>query len=188
MLAAPALRFTFREYLSVDEGSSAKPEYLHGMILGMADRTPEHARLAAAVVMALGRALVGKPCVVFSEALRVRAVETGFAGYPDVTVVCDELLRDPEDKNTVTNPTAVVEVLSPSTEDHDRGEKLRQYQGIVSLRYVVLVHHDRIQLDVWSRDGMIWTERSFRAGERATLHALGCELDVAALYRDPLVR
>ena len=186
MIAGSALRFTFREYLSVDEASSAKHEYLHGVILGMAGGTPEHARLTAAVVTALGRALEGKPSVVFSEALRVRAVQTGFAGYPDVTVVCDELLRDPEDKNTVTNPTAVVEVLSPSTEDYDRGEKLRQYQSISSLRYVVFVHHDRVQLDVWSRDGTAWSERSFRAGERATLHALGCKLDVAALYRDPL--
>ncbi len=188
MVAAPPLRFSFREYLLVDDASSVKHEFLHGMILGMAGGTPEHARLAAAVVMALGRGLEGRPCVVFSEALRVRAVSTGFAGYPDVTVVCNELSRDPDDKNTVTNPTAVVEVLSPSTEDYDRGDKLEQYRSIVSLRHVVFVHHDRVQVDIWTREDDGWSQKSFGAGERAALGALGCELDVGAIYRDPLAR
>src|SRR4051812_49327521 len=94
--AAPKLRFTFRQYLLVDESSTAKHEYLDGVILGMAGGTPEHARISAAIIASLGRQLEGKPCAVFSEALRIRVTATGFAGYPDVSVICGPLERDPE--------------------------------------------------------------------------------------------
>jgi Uma2 family endonuclease len=186
MTAAPQLRFTFREYLRVGAESSVKHEYLDGMILAMAGRTPDHAALAAAVTASLNRQLEGKKCRVYSADLRVRSLATGFAGYPDVTVVCDQLERDPEDPNTATNPAVVVEVLSPSTEPYDRGEKLRQYQQIPSNTDIVLVAHDKQQIDVWSRAGGSWHVTSAGTGERALLGVLGSTLDVDALYRDPL--
>src|SRR5437773_8378838 len=133
MTAAPRLRFSLREYLRVDAESSVKHEFLDGMILAMAGGTPDHAALAMAVGASLNRQLEGKKCRVFSADLRVRVLATGFAGYPDVTVVCSKLELDPEDANTATNPAVVVEVLSPSAEQYDRGEKLRQYQQIASL-------------------------------------------------------
>lgn len=170
----------------MDETSEARHEYLDGIILGMAGGTPEHARLAAAVVLSLGRELEGKRCAVFSEALRVRSTVTGFAGYPDVTVVCGELDRDPESPNTVTNPTVVVEILSPSTADYDRGEKLREYQSMPSVVHVVHVAHDTRQIDVWSRTAGEWKVARYSTGQRAELSAVACTLDVDAVFRDPL--
>jgi Uma2 family endonuclease len=172
----------------VDEASEARHEYLDGLILGMAGGTPEHARIAAAVVSTLGRQLEGKRCAVFSEALRVRSRAAGFAGYPDATVVCDDLERDPDSANTVTNPRVVIEVLSPSTAEYDAGEKLRQYQSIPALAHVVLVAHDAVRIDVWTRDGSTWTRRSYASGEKAQLAAIACAIDVDAVYRDPLGR
>ncbi len=187
VVAAPKLRFTFREYLSVDAGSEIKHEYLDGLILGMAGGTPDHARLAMAVGALLAQQLLGKRCAVFSEALRVRALQTGFAGYPDVTVICDELTRDPEDGNTITNPSVVVEVLSPSTADYDRGDKLRHYQTIPSLKHVVLVAYDAPQIVVWTREADGWNSATYRAGAQAKLDAIDCVIDVDVLFRDPLV-
>jgi Uma2 family endonuclease len=184
--AAPRLKFTFDDYLVVDEASQARHEYLDGVILGMAGGTPEHARIAATIVAELGRQLSGKRCAVFSEALRVRSKATGFAGYPDVTVVCGALERDVDSPNTVINPTAVVEVQSPSTAEYDAGEKLRHYQQIVGLSHVVLVAHDAVRVEVWSRAGDGWAVHSYGAGERAALDAISCALDVDAVYRDPL--
>jgi Uma2 family endonuclease len=184
--AAPKLRFDFREYLVVDESSEARHEFLDGLILGMAGGTPEHARLAAAIGAALTNQLAGKRCAVFSEALRVRSKATGFAGYPDVTVVCGAMERDPDNANTVINPTLVVEVLSPSTAEYDAGEKLRQYKTIPSLQHVVLVAHDATRIDVWTRTGDGFAERSYSGGDSAKLPAIACALDVEAVYRDPL--
>jgi Uma2 family endonuclease len=184
--AAPRLRFSFREYLQVDAESALRHEYLDGLILAMAGGSPDHAALAAAVVASLTRQLEGKRCRVFSEALRIRVLTTGFAGYPDATVVCNKLERDPEDASTVTNPTVVVEVLSPSTEQYDRGEKLRHYQEIASLQHVVLIAQDEHRVEVWGRGVGGWTVTTAGAGDRAELPAIECALEVDALYRDPL--
>ncbi len=186
MTVAPKLRFSFREYLRVEAGSSAKHEFLDGLILGMAGGTPAHAALASAVGSSLTRQLEGKRCRVYSEALRIRVLATGFAGYPDVTVVCQKLEVNPEDENTVTNPAVVVEVLSPSTEGYDRGEKLAQYQRIPSLSHIVLVAHDTPSIEVWLREGAAWRSISAGPGGRAELAAIGCVLDVDTVYRDPL--
>jgi len=186
--AAPKLRFTFAEYLLVDETSQARHEYFDGVILGMAGGTPGQARLAVTVASWLARQLEGKRCAVFSEALRIRSMATGFAGYPDLTVVCGELERDRESANTVTNPTVVVEILSPSTAEYDRGEKLREYQGMPSLEHIVHVAHEAVRIDVWTRVGAAWSADSYGPGERALLSAIECTLDVDAVFRDPLAK
>jgi Uma2 family endonuclease len=163
-----------------------KHEFLDGMILAMAGGTPDHAALAAAVTAMLDRQLEGKKRRVYSADLRIRVLATSFAGYPDVTVVCNKLERDPEDANTATNPAVVVEILSPSAEQYDRGEKLRQYQQIASLSHVVLVAHDEKKIDVWSRSDDQWSLSSSSPGSSATLAGIGCRLGVDDVYRDPL--
>lgn len=170
----------------MDADSAVKHEFLDGMILAMAGGTPDHAALAAAVIASLNQQLGGKKCRVYSADLRIRVLATGFAGYPDVTVVCDKLVLDPEDANTAANPAVVVEILSPSTEQYDRGEKLRQYQQVASLSHVVFVAHDEKRIEVWSKDPAGWVLASAGAGERAELGAIGCALDVDVVYRDPL--
>jgi Uma2 family endonuclease len=89
---------------------------------------------------------------------------------------------DPEDENTVTNPTLIVEVLSPSTEEYDRGEKLEHYQRIPSLRQVVLVAQDARRIDVWTRsEGDAWTRAELSEGV-ADLGSIGARLDVNETY------
>ena len=186
MTVAPKLRFTFREYLDLDEASLVRLEFLEGMILGMAGGTPEHARLAVAISASLTRQLEGKRCAVYSEALRTRG-SAGFAAYPDVTVVCGTLERDPESKVSVTNPAVVVEVLSPGTAAYDSGEKLEQYKKIASVQHVVLVAHDAPRVVVVSRtEGSNWAQTTSGPSEQAILPAIGCTLDVSAIFHDPL--
>lgn len=156
------------------------------MILAMVGGSPEHAALAMAVGASLQRQLELKPCRVYSADLRVRVLSTGFTGYPDVTVVCDRLERDPDDASTATNPAVVVEILGPSTEQYDRGEKLRQYQQLPSLLHVVLVAHDEKRIDVWSRSETGWELATANAGGRVRLNGIGCHLNVDDVYKDPL--
>ena len=113
---------------------------------------------------------------------------TGLGTYPDVTVVCDELRTDPEDPNgnTVTNPRILVEVLSPSTEEYDRGEKLAHYKRIDTLREVVLVAHDTERLEHWRRVGDLWELDVVHAAGVAKLESVDCTLQVREVYDDPL--
>lgn len=148
VVASHPVRYTFREYIAHDDASSTKHEYLEGQIYAMAGGTPEHSALIATVTARLADGFRKGPCRVHSSDLRVRVKETGLTTYPDVTVVRGPWERDADDRNTITNPTLVVEVLSPSTERYDRGEKLGHYQRIPSLRACVLVAHDRREIEV----------------------------------------
>jgi len=117
---------TFAEYVALEKMSTVRHEYLDGAVWAMAGGSPEHAGIAGNVVALLSTQLREQPCRVFGSALKGRVVATGLGTYPDVSVVCGHLELDPDDTkgHTVTNPRLVVEVLSPSTEEYDRGEKL----------------------------------------------------------------
>jgi Uma2 family endonuclease len=189
MAQAPHHRFTFAEYVAVDEDSRVKLEFFDGQVWAMAGGSPDHAAIAANIVTLLGVQLARKKCRVYTSDLRVRVTATGLATYPDITVVCGRLNLDPEDptQHTATNPRVLVEVLSPSTEDYDRGEKLAHYQRIESMEEVVFVAHDRREVEIVRRaaDGS-WSRQRAREGETARLLSIDCDLVVDDVYRDPL--
>jgi Uma2 family endonuclease len=180
--------YSFDEYVELDADSRVKHEFLDGLVWAMAGGSPEHAGLAAAISAALSAELRGRPCRVFSSDLRVRVRATGLATYPDVTVVCGKLEMDPSDRRaqTVVNPRVVVEVLSPSTEVYDRGEKLAHYKQIDSLEDIVLVAHDRRQIEVWHREGSSWSLALAQDGSAVKLTSIDCTLVVAEVYANPL--
>lgn len=185
--AVHPVRFTRKEYVSLERVSNVKHEFLDGVVYAMSGGSPEHAAIAANVITLLSVALHGKPCRVHTSDLRIRVLETGLETYPDVSVVCDKPETDPDDPHAITNPTVLVEVLSPSTEAYDRGEKLRHYEQIPSLREVVLVDHRERLLEVHRReaDGAFPRHEAGRGGV-AKLVSLGCELPVDEVYRDAL--
>lgn len=182
-MPAHRIHYTRADYLALEASSNVKHEFLDGQIYGMAGGTPEHAALAAAVIGLLFGQLRAGRCRAHDADLRIRVRETGLATYPDVAVVCGPRERDPDDENAITNPTVVVEVLSRSTEDYDRGDKFEHYKRIPSLKHYVLVSHREREIEVWTRDPLdAWTRTVHREGERASLAAISAELDVRELY------
>ncbi len=188
MVAFARQRFTFGEYAELEETSTVRHEFLDGHVWAMAGGSPEHAAIAANVVALLHAQLRGKPCRVYTSDLRVRVSETGLGTYPDVTVICGRIETDAADPRhkTALNPQVIVEVLSPSTEDYDRGEKLAHYKRIASLREVVLVAYDEPRLEIWRRTSDGWTVDVARGDAAVALPSLGCTLPLAEVYRDPL--
>jgi Uma2 family endonuclease len=180
--------FTFDAYVDLEEGSPVKHEFLDGQVWAMAGGSPTHAAVSGTVIRLLGQALVGQRCRVFTSDLRVRVALTGLGSYPDASVICGNVELDPEDRegHTAVNPTVLVEVLSPTTEDYDRGEKLAHYKRIASLREVMLIAHDEPRVDLWRRVGDHWTQLTFHAGEAVVLESLECGLRVDDISFDPL--
>jgi Uma2 family endonuclease len=174
--------YSFEDYLRVEEMSAVRHEFLDGEIYAMAGGSILHAALAGAVLGSLHGQLAGG-CRIFTSDLRVRVLATGLACYPDVTIVCGGVQSDPESKETVANPTVVVEVLSPATMDYDLGEKFEHYRQIPSLRAVVYLWQDRPQIEVRARDaGEAWRATDFGPSSVAQIEGLGCVLDVDAIY------
>lgn len=181
---APRLhRYTFHEYLMLEESSTVRHEFLAGEIYAMAGGTPLHAALAMTVGASLVAQTRGGPCRVHSSDLRVRALTTGLTTYPDVSIVCGPYQSDSQDKNTITNPRLLVEVTSDSTEEYDRGEKLDSYQRIPSLEAVVLVSHREQLIEVFERQSdSSWRRSEARTGAELRIAALGATLVVDEIY------
>lgn len=176
-------RYTLEDYLGVEEMSGVRHELLDGQIFAMAGGTPEHAALSAAIVVLLGGKLRG-PCRPYSADLRIRVLATGLATYADAAIICGDPQRDPSSPTHVTNPTAVIEVLSTSTEEYDRGEKREHYQRIETLREYVLVAQDRRSVEVYRRSTAVaeWEQRSYAAGDDVELPSLGVVFATNDLY------
>ena len=178
--------FSYAEYVERERAAAIKHEWIAGEIFAMTGGTPEHARLQATLARVLGNALLDGPCEVYSSDLRVRSRTTEMATYADLTVVCGELDTDPDDANAVTNPTLLVEVLSPSTEAYDRGQKAAHYRQIPSLREYVLVAQDAPRIEVFRRghDGH-WSFLEAGRGESLVLESVGCTLAVDDVFGRP---
>jgi Uma2 family endonuclease len=184
-MAAPGhrLNYTYDEYLALEASSNVKHEFLDGQIYAMAGGTPELATLAAAVIGLLFPELRRGRCRAHDADLRVRVPTTGLTTYPDVTIVCGPRERDVKDPQAVTNPTLLVEVLSRSTEEYDRGDKFEHYKSLPSLRQYVLVSYRDRSVEVWTRDAADgWTSILAQEGDVAHLASVGARLDVRELY------
>jgi Uma2 family endonuclease len=188
MLASRRPVVTFDEYCSIEADGPTKHEYLDGQAWAMAGGSRQHAAICANVLGLLATHLRGKPCQAHTSDLRVRVLATGLATYPDASVICGKAELDPQDRlgHTVTNPTVLVEVLSPSTEEYDRGDKLGHYQRIEALREIVLFAHDGRRADVFRRsdDGQ-WIHQLVTEGD-VCLESVPCVLPLADVYADPL--
>lgn len=178
--------FSYGEYLALEASSDARHEWYDGVVYAMAGGTLDHSALCASMIAALSVALAGKPCRVFTSDGRVRVKATGLATYPDVSVACGRAERDPDDANALVNPVVLVEVLSDSTEDWDRGGKFAHYRRVPSLRDYLIVAQGEALIEHHSRnDDGSWTMRELRAGDVATLTGVSATIAVDDVYRDP---
>ncbi|HEY8924338.1 MAG TPA: Uma2 family endonuclease [Polyangia bacterium] len=175
-------RYTYAEYLAYERDSGLKHEYDNGEILAMAGGSRRHNALASRISAALEQGR-GAGCVAFQSDQKVRVLATGRATYPDATVVCGPIEGDPADPAgaTITNPTVIVEVLSPSTEQDDRGGKWQHYQLIPSLQEYVLVSQSDARIERYRRLASgSWEYSDVTAGQLALQS--GGVIDLTSLY------
>jgi Uma2 family endonuclease len=176
-------RYTYEDYLAFERDSGMKHEFADGEIYAMPGGSLRHSALASRISAALESARPAD-CIAFQSDMRLRVLATGRATYPDASMVCGPIQLDPADPSgtTITNPSLLVEVLSPSTEEVDRGSKLEDYQRIPSLQeYVLVSQHPRVEIYRRLSSGS-WEYRDVREGI-VTL-AAGVTLDLSALYAD----
>lgn len=129
-------RYTIEEYLTLERQSEERHEYIDGQIYAMAGESNEHADISVNLVVELGSQLKGTPCRVWTKdskvlsgpAIRSSKSIKGLFSYPDIVVVCEEPQFLDDHRDVLLNPTVIIEVLSPSTESFDRGEKFWRYR------------------------------------------------------------
>lgn len=143
--------YTPDEYLEMEMKAEFKSEYIAGHIYAMDGATAVHALITANLIRELGNQLKGKPCRPYAPDLRVQVDAGGMFSYPHVAVVCGKVILRDQRTDVATNPTALFEVLSKSTEGYDRGEKAARYRKTVSLQEYVFVSQDRVHVEVFTR-------------------------------------
>jgi Uma2 family endonuclease len=177
-------RLTPREYLDLEEQAEYKSEYYQGEIFAMSGGSPNHALIAANLIATLQSQLKGTGCRVFTGDLRVHIPASELYTYPDVTVVCGKLELTGDRQDNLANPILIVEVLSPSTESYDRGQKFSLYRSIPSLREYVLVSQDRISIEIFHKnDAGIWELHLPEEGN-VILASVGCRIQLDDVYAD----
>ena len=182
-------RYTYSDYVALEESSSTKHEYLAGEIYAMAGGSEEHSALAAEVLRALGNAVGDRTRRVHTSDLRVYVEATGMATFPDGSMICGQLEQHPPSpRATALNPTLLLEVTIDSSEEYDTTTKLESYQTIPSLRDYLIVSHRERRLTLHSRDAEgKWVARVAISGGKIALSSLSAELFVDEIYRSSAI-
>ena len=175
---------TPEEYLAFERKATTKHEYLNGQIVAMSGASFAHNFLTMNVANQLYNQLIGGECQVAASDMRVKATQTGSYFYPDVIVVCGEPRAEDDTFDTLLNPTLIVEILSPSTETYDKGEKFDHYQQIASLKDYILISQDKVYVEHYRHQENEWLQTEFAELEDVlSLRSVGCELRLQDIYR-----
>ena len=183
MASDPRPRISPEEYLALERQAETKSEYLDGEIFAMTGASRKHNRLSVNLTVALDSQLRDKGCEVYANQMRVKVSVTGLYTYPDVIVVCGEPQFEDAEVDTLLNPTLIIEVLSKSTEDYDRGTKFLHYRALPSLREYILIAQNRIHVEHHLRQNDAWllTETDLRE-DVIELPSVGARLALTEIY------
>ncbi len=181
-------RYTIEDYFSIEESSAVKHEYLGGEIYAMAGSSLQHNRINGNLHSSLRSRLQRQDCEVFSSDMRLRT-PGGLYTYPDLMVVCGGIELSPADRlDTILNPALIIEILSESTRNYDRGEKFRLYLQLPNLLDYVLVEQrtplvDHHTLTAGGARLETWQQRQHTAlDDGVRLESLGIELPLSEIY------
>jgi Uma2 family endonuclease len=187
------LYMTVEQYLALDESSDAKYEYLDGYVFmlrppssaydsqaaDMAGGSVAHAALCARMASLLDQALTDTDgsCMVYTSDARMKPAERQYL-YPDLTVACGE-----QAGSMLSNPTVVIEVLSPTTEKRDRGAKFKTYKTLPSVQEYMLIGSEYRAIEIHRREGNFWRQYHYREGDLVELTSIGVSFSFDEVYR-----
>jgi Uma2 family endonuclease len=185
MATAALNRYTPEEYLALERNAEFKSEYLNGRIIAMSGASPEHAEIVLKIGSDLRAQLRPRGCRVFVNDVKAMiGSRTGYV-YPDVMVVCGEAQFLNTRPRTLRNPCLIIEVLSETTAEYDRGEKFEAYRAVESLMEYVLVDSRRVSVERYARQGDFWVF-SAETDLDAVIHfsSVDCSLCLREIYAD----
>ena len=171
------------ERKAIPDAETVRSEYINGEIIPMPGASFPHNLITMNISARLHANLQGTECTVFANDMRISIPTAKSYFYPDVGVVCEAPRFEDDVFDSLLNPIVVVEVLSPSTEAHDRGEKFAHYRQLASLRAYVLVAQDQVLVEHYRRQEKQWILTDFqRPDDLLPLTSIQCELPLGEIY------
>src|SRR4029079_3630723 len=178
-------KYTIEEYLEMEQGSQEKNEYYQGEIDAMSCPKVQHGIISGNIFGALFEWLKGKSCRPFNSGQRIHIEKNTLFTYPDIFVVCGEIETRNNDDWNILNPTVIVEILSPSTRDYDRGQKFKLYRDIPTLKEYVLVDSEAFNIEVFFLNNEShWELREYKSIENFfVLESIRVNLALREIYK-----
>jgi Uma2 family endonuclease len=178
------VRLTPEEYLRIERAAEWKSEYIDGEMFAMSGASARHGLIAGNLLAELRDALRDTSCTTYSADLRVATDRHRHYTYPDVVVACEPLQYADAQRDTITNPILIAEVLSDSTEKYDRGAKFERYRAIPTLAEYLLVAQDRIHVELYTRQpNAAWVLREWNdPAAKIELASLRCSVAISEIY------
>lgn len=187
MAAHPKRKYTLEEYFDLELSSNERYEYWNGEVFCMSGVSEEHAQVETNFITLLSNKLRGRPCRVFPANMRIKVPSLPPYRYADVSVVCGQpVFEKIGGVDVLTNPKLIIEVLSDSTEAHDRGDKFTHYKSISSLREYVMVAQHRPHVTQYAKqsDGSWSYLEVNELSAILQLASVDCVLELNEVYRD----
>jgi len=178
-------KYSVKDYLDIEDASDYKHEYFQGEIFAMSGAKLPHIFVEANIFKALSIGLDEKPCQPFVNDMRIYVEELETFFYPDISVVCGEPVTSNDDQQNVTNPTLIIEILSPSTKSYDQKEKFESYKHIASLREFILVEPASVNIEAYRIDQQgHWNRQSYSdLNESLQLESIDIALPLKDIYK-----
>jgi Uma2 family endonuclease len=186
MSTQPKTFVTPEEYLELERKAEYKSEYYNGEIFAMSGASRRHNTIAMHLYGLVDQHLRGKKCRAYPSDMRVLVASGGLYTYPDLSATCEEPQFADARTDTLLNPTLLVEILSPSTENYDRGNKAKFYRAMPSLKELLLISQDRFDVDLYRRqdDGTWVLFNAVGLDASVELTSIGCTLHLGELYEN----
>lgn len=177
-------KLTVEEYLRFEKESLEKHEYFKGEIFAMAGASERHNVIFSNLFISIGSRLMGKPCKPYGSDLRIHIPENTLFTYPDISIICGDIVLSRMDVDTAILPTVLIEILSPSTKDYDRGGKFRLYRDIPSLKEYILIDSESISIEMFRINGQgHWELEEHRVIENTlTIRSVDVSLPLKEIY------
>ena len=180
-------RYTLEEYFALERTSEGKYEYWQGEVFAMSGASPAHAQIQVNLITLLRSQLRGRPCRIFPSDIRLKVPSLPPYRYPDLSALCGEpVFETLGGLDVLTNPTLIVEILSPTTEAFDRGDKFTHYKSISSFsEYLLMAQHRPHVGQYVKQSAEVWSYQEYNdLSASLYVHALECRLVLEELYQD----
>lgn len=177
-------KFTVNEYLELEKASQEKHEYYRGEIFNMAGAGVKHNLIFKNLFVELGYKLKGDPCQPYGSDLRIRIPENSLFTYPDISIICGDIVNTGDEKETGLQPAVIIEILSETTRDYDRGIKFKLYRDIPALKEYILIDSEAIDIEVFrlSADGH-WQLEEYKSPEEILhIKTIAFEISLNDIY------
>ncbi len=176
--------YSIHEYLEMENDAIEKHEYYKGEIFAMSGAGNRHNIISVNIIASLHNSLKGKTCQPYGSDMRIHIPQNTLFTYPDISIICGNIIPSEEDENTSTNPTVIIEILLPSTRNYDRGVKFMQYRAIPTLKEYILVEAESIHVEQFAinKDGLWQLKEYSSPADQLVIEYLGATLLLKDVY------